>query len=271
MYCRECGKQLREDSKFCNQCGTKVEKEAVNVSDVTTNTVVKPKKQPQKSWYEEIGAVDVNNYGKNNVSYNATNNDNEGMNYLFMTISMIWLAISGFMPIIDGFFGDEGFTFIDIGDVLELLFDYGFNDDLLMAIAFMCKASFIVGIILALVYFVKLLALYRDSEAICKISLIATILLAIPTVVVFIAQLIINSKANEIFSGAKVLSFSAFGWITLVVIIMNIIISRNFMLMSYRKRYRINSGAVFQKTCLICRTKYEGVSCPDCGSSMIMK
>lgn len=280
MYCRECGKQLRDDSKFCYQCGTKVITELENQSDdttsnITTNNevtanivqntdvtsnVVQTNKVPQKSWYEEIGAT------TNEQIKSYADKQNLGNSILIMTISLIWLAVSAFMPIIEVALWGETCSFFDISDIIEILEEFDFGDGLLGTISFMCKVAFIIGIILVILYFVNLVKLYRDNEKICNLSKYATILMSVPTLVILIEKLIIDSEVNKMFEGASLLKFTLYGWITIIVTIINMIVSCNCKETHYRND--INRE---EKVCMLCKTRYMGSSCPTCGSSLIVK
>lgn len=175
MYCRECGHEIREDSKFCMKCGTKVVLDMGNKSMVSTinnananttinsnstyttndanNNVMQSEKVSQKSWYEEIGAIksDVNKY--------IGNSGNESNIYLFMTIALIWLALSCFMPLADVLYGE--YSFFGISNALNDLADWGVKVGFYIIITFLCKISYIIGIVLLICYILKLMKLEK--------------------------------------------------------------------------------------------------------------
>ena len=50
MFCRNCGKEILDDDKFCSYCGTKVEEEIVDFSN-------KPIESPVWGWFAKIGFI----------------------------------------------------------------------------------------------------------------------------------------------------------------------------------------------------------------------
>lgn len=39
MLCKKCGKEIQEDTKFCPNCGTKVEKKEETLEDILSGSV----------------------------------------------------------------------------------------------------------------------------------------------------------------------------------------------------------------------------------------
>lgn len=54
MYCKKCGKELKETNKFCNNCGTKVSKEKEDIKDTEVSEEKKEKEELKEKAIEEV-------------------------------------------------------------------------------------------------------------------------------------------------------------------------------------------------------------------------
>lgn len=98
MFCKNCGKKIKENSKFCNQCGADVN------ASIDSQNIVTPK----------INKVSKPKNNKNVI--------------IIVVIVVIFLAVIGGILLIGGFiFGDNTSGSVDyttsLGDVKTLKFD----------------------------------------------------------------------------------------------------------------------------------------------------
>ena len=95
MFCVNCGAKLKDDAKFCSECGsnTNINAEKSNTNYVNEEPVGNGGSQvppPPPGFTEEKQDTKYNNYNstinngfqqRNNTQYNNSNNDNLGQNY----------------------------------------------------------------------------------------------------------------------------------------------------------------------------------------------
>lgn len=82
MYCRKCGKELSEDSRFCPACGTEQYKDATTFDDpFTATTTPIGEDKPAKCWsvFAQVGKI-----------------------LGIVAIALCWLPIFGMIPGIPG-------------------------------------------------------------------------------------------------------------------------------------------------------------------------
>lgn len=99
MFCGECGKKIKEGSKFCTGCGTKVEPISTVNTPVMNQETIEIKDNKIEEVMVEEKKEDNNN---NNTNNTYTNNSNQNTNYnVKEDKSSIWFNILAFfVPIV---------------------------------------------------------------------------------------------------------------------------------------------------------------------------
>ena len=59
MLCKKCGKEIQEDTKFCPNCGTKVEKKEETLEDILSGSVKPSEGYPASGTIQAVGGQPV--------------------------------------------------------------------------------------------------------------------------------------------------------------------------------------------------------------------
>lgn len=79
MYCKKCGHELSDQDKYCSECGTKVEKEEIelSLSDAIDEAI---QEQEETETLEEVLVEDslIDDITENKEWYFVENNESKG-------------------------------------------------------------------------------------------------------------------------------------------------------------------------------------------------
>lgn len=153
MFCRKCGYQLADDTKFCPSCGEKVVQNVASESADVPNDIIQPS-QPQ---YEESNQ----NYSENNETQG---NEEEKINWKkFLTIDNIekFAPIAALIPlamaVVCGVLG--GILLATVGQI-------SIGDTICEVIIFILKALFIVATVGATAGLIYVIVNKKDMSSV---------------------------------------------------------------------------------------------------------
>lgn len=241
MFCRKCGKELSDDSKFCNSCGTAVDGEITRTHSIE----------------QKVGA------------------ENLDWKSMLMMIGFFFSAIGAFLPCISIkiWWNKKTYTLIDMAGLLskkskmsEMMTEFGLEGDigeikfvLLLAIVFAGFALiFGIGILVNMSRGVRKEGLIPMGQATSRMGFAYAL-----SMIIFVS--LVDEATAEYMSGMEVFSISFWLVLQLVVPFINL----GVCVKSVRKHSAV---AVKEKICPKCGTRFMfGNECPECGSTLIEK
>lgn len=223
-----------------------------------------------KTWYDEIG-VSVKNDNYSSFDENRIDYSNKSLSRFVMVISTIWMMISGFIPIIKEEVLNrtyDSWSYYGIDGLLSYMYVNGMDNNFLYVILYICLPFYAVGIVLAFMFLVKVFSSRRMVDKISFYAILSSLLLSASTIVIILAYIVVLIKIERPFFEKLILTPG--GLITVAVLIINIIVAKKYSRNTINKNYQ-NKAQKVEKTCMMCKTKYNDVSCPVCGSTLIVK
>lgn len=248
MFCRKCGKELSNDSKFCNSCGTAVD------GEITTGA---------KSFLTQRRQTE--------------NADWKGK---LMIIFSVFSAIGIVLPVITIklFYRSNSYAVIDLvtavgsdSEMSEMLAEVGLESTefgmlMFFALAFAILAlSFGIGILINKKRGVSENGLIPMAKATSQMGLVYAILM-------LIAVYYANDETKEYMMGMSVFSLSIWGWLQLIIPIINIFVLINGRVSKMNMQSVEDGNSSGEKICPKCGTRFMfGNQCPECGGLKVEK
>lgn len=266
MFCINCGVELYNGAKFCGKCGMQVP-----IVTTANGEMVAVKMMPQAVQTQPSTAPYVMQQNHQMLS-DKKNNLIRGLFLVLMAVAVAWVLISGFVPVVEGgipFLVSGSWSFFSIRDFLDFLVRKGLDSELIGNLLNFCTITYVIGVLMAILFFVQLFAKNKSEKVRAICSVISNVFCGIPTVVIIIVHFMINSEMRDYMLGADLLSILPVGWITIAVVGLNVVFASMYLKLSDHKSERIDYTE--WKKCQLCKTEYVGATCPSCGSYLTEK
>lgn len=241
MFCKNCGKEFGNDTKYCPSCGTSVDDEKMNAYFSESNSEL-------KKWVTIVCSL-ISAVG------------------IFLPILIAntfwWEGVDMSFSLFD-FFG----LFNKESDVYEIF--AGFWDDNNMGIFYLLPIlAVLVAASTTLVGIGLLIDVNRkvNTEAVMSTGSIIAKMGVVYSVATIIFMYIENRQARVYLDGDVMQFFELtfWGWLLLIVAIVNLCVSNSGV-----KQHAANAGG--GKVCPKCGKKYRiGTRCPACGVELVEK